>query len=277
MRLFAWHDAHPVTLFLVLLKRYGPDFLTWDAQALRESIVEDFKATGISFLNWQKIEAVRTVLLATSPWTEWEVFEKVVQALNNNEVDVEVVQHCPVSRLMVGVDIMGQLDSDPRIPDKMNPETPSWSAEVMGYIAACAVEDAVTFLPEPLDFAQHVLSEPRYVCPDCGNDDKNDLEDGVCDVCSGRFADEYPFNGQPAAGAPPDAGRNLRYYLKRDPAAVESTFRNWVDAGPPKGGVDLDDAIQLQAGKILVAHRYMLERRTQLQQQLESLKDWVAT
>ena len=274
IRLFGWHDAHPITLFFVLLKRFGTDFLTWDPAALRAEIVESFQATGIAATNWQKIEAVRTVLLVTSPWTEWEVFEKVIQALNNNQVDPGIVQKCSLSRLMAGVDMMNQLDSNPSIPDNLNPDTPPWSDEVQAYVAACAVEEGVMYLPPPLDFAQVTLSQPTYKCRDCGNEDTDDLADGLCDVCVGRFRHERPFSGLPDV-VPEKEGRNIvRFYL-RDPSEVRPMFDAWVAKRP--AGFDPDNAVELQAGKLLVAYDYMLLRRRQLQEQLESLRQWVGT
>lgn len=175
IRLFSWHDAHPIALFMVLLKRFGADFLEWDPHALRKEIVSSFEATSVSELNWNKIEAARTAVLVSSPWSEWHVFEKVVQGLNNNEVDPEVGQPASLPQLMAGVDILSGLDSDMK-----------FSKEVAAYVAACALEAGVIYLPPPLDFAQTMLSEPQYYCRDCKSVG-DDILDGRCDNCVGRF------------------------------------------------------------------------------------------
>ena len=263
IRFFSYHDAHPIALGMVILDRFGPKSMDWDHDALRKEIVDDFKATSVSDHNWQKIQAFRTILLVSSPWYEWEVFENVVQALNNNIPDPEVVQRCSVAQLMAGVDIINEVREEP------------FSEDVSRYIAACAIENGITYLPEPLAFAQEALSEPQYICKDCGNVEDDDHEDGRCDVCVRRFDDEKNLNGKPAPGTPAGMGKNVTRFVKRDPSAAKEQFEAWKGVGDGEVDVDREDPAQVQAAKLVVAYRYMIGRRKELVEQLEELKTWV--
>lgn len=261
IRFFSYHDAHPIALGMVVLERFGPEAVEWEAEALKTEIIKSFKATSISDHNWQKLQAFRAILLATSPWSEWEVFENVMQAFNNNIPNPEIVQRCTVAQLMAGVDIMNEIREEEFHP------------EVERYISACAIEDGITCLPGPLAFAQETLSEPQYRCRDCGNEDDDDLEDGRCDVCVERYADERNLNRKPAPHVPDGIGRNIERFLKRDPAGVKELFERWK--GSEQEDVDHEDPVQVQAAKLVVAHKYMLQRRGELVEQLKELKSWV--
>jgi hypothetical protein len=263
IRFFSYHDAHPIALGMVVLERFGPEALDWEHDTLRREIVEDFNATSVSDHNWQKIQAFRTLLLATSPWQEWEVFENVIQALNNNIPDPEMVQRCSVAQIMAGVDIINEIRSEP------------FGVDVARYVAACAIENGVTYLPDPLGFARETLADPQYVCMDCGNVDDDDLTDDRCDVCTRRFEDHRPLNGKPADGVPESAGKKLQKFKKRDPAAAEEQFEAWKNIDDGVADVDAENPAHVQAAKLVVAYRYMLRRRRELVEQLEELKSWV--
>lgn len=263
IRLFSYHDAHPVVLGMVLMKAFDLDWLDWDYEVLRSEIVRHFNATGVSDHNWQKIQAFRVLMNATSPWTEYDVFENIIQALNNNIPDFEIVQMATVSQLLAGVDMINTVRKN------------DFSEEVAGYVAACAIENGITYLPEPLDFAAEKLSEPMYVCNDCGMRDRDTFFDGRCDVCCERFADDRPLNGKPNPKIPSACGTNISTYLKRDPAKVEERFEEL--RGLEVADIDAKSTVDVQAAKLVVAHKYRRQRREELSEQLEELKSWVKT
>jgi len=262
IRFFSFHDAHPIALGMVCMEKFGVEWFEWSPEALRHAILKEFKATSISEHNWQKIQAFRTLLLVTSPWSEWEVFENIIQALNNNVPDIHLTQVCTLSQLMAGVDTINQIRDE------------EFGDEVEGYVAACAMDAGVTFLPEPLDFAQDRLSEPQYECLDCGNVDAADLNDGRCDVCCERFSDDRPLNQQPNPQLPASCGTNIRTFLKRDPTKVWGRFGELKKSTTE---INEDSPVDVQALKLLVAHKYTQQRRKELVEQLEELKGWVST
>jgi hypothetical protein len=262
-RYFNYHDAHPVALTMALLEKFGSEWFDWEGGALRKEIEVTFNSPVISEHNWQKIQAVRALTETVGFWKEWHIFEKVIQALNNNVPRFDVSQRCTLAQLMAGVDIAHSI------------REMEHGEEIQKYVAACAIDQGITYLPPPLDFAQEELSEPRYRCKDCGTDALDDL-DGRCDFCCGRFQDGRPLNFEPSKSVPDSVGRNVIKYLVRDPAAAKKRFEELKTQD--RNAVDLNDesAEDVQAAKLIVAYDYMRLRRKQMVDQLEELKSWMA-
>jgi rubrerythrin len=265
VRFFSYHDAHPVAIVMVLLEAYGVEWIEWEPEVLREEIVKTFDATSVSENNWQKIQAVRTLMTTVGHWKEWQIFEKILQALNNNIPRFDMVQRCTVAQLMAGIDIAQQIRSE------------SYEDEVRRYVAACAIDQGVFYLPPPLDFAQEVLSQPMYRCKVCGNVDTDDL-DGRCDLCVGRFTDKHPLNFKPSPAVDKDTGTNVtRYLLRGDPSPIKDRFDHVLKTGIDNVIMSDEKTEDVQALKLVVAYEYMRLRRRQLVEQLEELKDWVSS
>jgi hypothetical protein len=262
VRFFSYHEAHPVAITIVLLEKFGVDWFEWEPEALKSEILQTFKATSVSEHNWQKIQAIRTLTRSTNFWEEWSAFEKVIQALNNNIPRFDIAQRCTMSQMMAGVDIANQIRDE------------SYAEEVQRYIAACSLDEGVTYLPSPLDFAQRILSSPMYRCKICGNIDADDL-DGRCDFCTGRFTDEHPLNFKPNPKLPGSVGREIERYLLRDPSVIEARYKEVLAAGYSNVKFDDNSNEDVQALKLVVASEYMNDRRKQLVDQLEELKSWV--
>jgi hypothetical protein len=262
IRFFSFHDAHPVALTLVLMEKFGPDWLEWEADTLKKEILVTFRATSVSEHNWQKIQAVRTLTATVGFWNEWPIFEKIIQALNNNIPRFDITQRCTLSQLMAGVDIANTIRRE------------VYGDEPTRYVAACALDEGVVYLPAPLDFAQRVLSEPSYRCKVCGNVDTDDM-DGRCDFCTARFADERPINLKPSKYVHASAGRDVEKFLLRDPASVEARYIELRDKGVEGLALSEDVTEDVQASKLMVAYEYMHLRNRQLTEQLEELKSWV--
>jgi hypothetical protein len=262
IRFFSFHDAHPVALTLVLMEKFGTEWLEWEPDTLKQEILTTFRATSVSEHNWQKIQAVRVLTSTMGFWNEWHIFEKIIQALNNNVPRFDIIQRCTISQLMAGVDIANTVRREP------------YGDEIQRYVAACALDEGVICLPTPLDFAQRVLSEPTYTCRVCGNVDTDDL-DGRCDFCTARFTDERPLNMKPSPGVPASAGTSVDKYLLRDPAPVEKRFLELKEKGPVALKLDENKTEDVQAAKLMVAYEYMQKRNQQLTDQLEELKSWV--
>lgn len=262
VRFFSYHDAHPVAITFVLMEKFGVDWFEWEPETLRGEILVTFKATSISEHNWQKIQAVRTLTNTVGFWKEWHIFEKIIQALNNNIPRFDISQRGTMSQLMAGVDIANQIRNE------------EYGDEIHRYIAACALDDGITYLPAPLEFAQRVLSQPMYRCRVCGKIDLDDL-DGKCDFCCGRFTDEHPLNFKPNPKLPEEAGNNVEKYLQRDPAEIEKRFKEVIEKGHDKITFSDISNVDVQTVKLVVASEYMDLRRRQLIDQLEELKSWV--
>jgi hypothetical protein len=264
VRFFSYHDAHPVALLMVLIEKFGVDWFEWDHDVLKDEILEEFNATSVSPHNWEKIQACRTLVLTVGHWKEWNIFEKIIQALNNNMPRFDIAQRCTVAQLMAGIDIVKQV----RVEEHED--------EVARYIAACAIDEGVFYLPPPLDFAQEVLSQPMYRCKVCGNVDTDDL-DGRCDFCVGRFSDDHPFNFRVNPIVPDDVGNDVEKFLLRgDPGLAQRKFDKILEVGIDNVNLSDEKTEDVQAIKLVVACEYMRKRRQQLVEQLEELKDWVS-
>ena len=279
-RLLRYHDAHPITFMMVLMKGFkeleekqpaqdedrsyfGLDWLEWDPEVLHSEIRGLYGAVTISEHNWQKIQALRTLMTSVGFWHEWEVFEKVIHALNNNVPRFDVAQPCSMAQLMAGVDIANSMRRD------------GFGDEIKRYVAACAMEEGVMYLPPPLDFAQDILSEPKYRCLDCGRIDYDDLTDDRCDFCSGRFSDDHPLSFRANPAVPEDKGRNIVRYKLRDPGPAKVRFDEWKLKDPSEIDVDDTSMADVQAAKLVVAYNYMKLRQGQLSSQLKELEAWV--
>jgi hypothetical protein len=264
VRFFSYHDAHPMALVMVLLEKFGADWFEWDPDVLKEEILREFNATSVSPHNWEKIQACRTLVGTVGHWKEWNIFEKIIQALNNNIPRFDIAQRCTIPQLMAGLDMIEQI------------RTNEYEEEIARYIGACAMEQGVFYLPPPLDFAQEVLSQPMYRCRVCGNVDSDDL-DGRCDFCVGRFSDDRPFNFKPNPIVPDGVGENVeRYLLRGDPGLIQKRFNEILKNGIDKVTLSDEKTEDVQSIKLMVAYEYMRLRRTQLVEQLEELKDWVS-
>jgi len=148
--LLAHHDAHPFVLDLLLLKSFGTDYYAWDAKTIWSELQSMFSTT-VSDMNKNKIEAMRTLHITDSPWRSWQVFEKVVQALNNNIPQFDITQRCSLPQLWNAVGIMGTTRNEP------------FQEEVPPYVAAVLLDEDVAYCPDTLRFASPLIRENKAV------------------------------------------------------------------------------------------------------------------
>ena len=261
--LFVHQDVHPVVIDFALLRVFGVAWHGWEAETIWSEIHRAFK-TQISEIARAKIMAVKTCRVSSGPWESWQVFEKVIQVFNNNQPRWDLMQAPGIEQLYAGIDIMDTLEKRP------------FSDEVKLYIAAACHNEDVLFLPPPLDFVQVEVSQPHYVCQDCGNEDSALFHDGICDTCTEKWTGG-------SMGGRPDTellaqgkGRNLKTVLRFDP---DSTQRLW-DTVKGRKTPDVADSLEetaegTQVAKLLLARDYMNLRRRQLADQLTALKSWL--
>ena len=139
INLFQHPDAHPLALDLALLRRYGPEWLTWEAETLEIRIPMDFKTKSLAALNFEKIMAVKTLHLTTSFWRHWDIFSSCVGPLNGQFPDFEVMQAPTYGEVVVAADIANRIRTDV-----------TWSEEVTRYIEVVMRHDGVVVGIEPL-------------------------------------------------------------------------------------------------------------------------------
>jgi hypothetical protein len=257
--LFTHHDTHPVVLDLSLMRQFGLDWLSWDIATVWSEIKTEFK-TEISELSRAKIQTVKTCHVSAMPWTKWQVFEKVMQGLNNNIPTFELMQAPTLEQLYAGVDILATI------------RKVEFSDEVKLYMASSVQLEEITFVPPPLDFIQQEVARPHYRCNDCGNVESALFHDGSCTVCTNKVSPEKGASLLPDLDA--KVGRSL------DSAYMypyEHILARWNEVHTkPTASVDFKETEEdIQIAKLMLARDYMNVRRRQLADQLTSLKSWL--
>jgi hypothetical protein len=261
--LFTHHDSHPVVLDFALLRSFGMGWMDWEPETVWSEIQKTFQSQ-ISELARAKVQAVKTMHVSPAPWESWQVFEKVIQALNNNIPRWDLMQAPALEQLYAGVDIMDTIQRNP------------FSDEVKLYMAAAVLHENVLFVPPPLDFIQVEVSQPHYVCIDCGNHEAALFHDGVCDTCTQKWADGM-MSGRPD----PDLlaqgrGRNVKTILRYDPDSTEELWRKVNDKSLAAAESEVPETADgTQVARLLVARDYMNIRRRQMADQLTALKTWL--
>lgn len=138
--IFHHPDAHPIVLDLLLLKKYGPEWMGWETETVEMRIPEDFK-TSVSEANINKIHAVNALHLVDSFWERWEVFLPCVMSFNGIIPNFDMMQVPSIAQVLVAIDVAN------RIRDDM-----TWSTEIKHFIESVYRHDGVFFPVPPADF-----------------------------------------------------------------------------------------------------------------------------
>jgi hypothetical protein len=143
-------DAHPIALDMLVLQRYGPEWLTWEPETLHVLVPVDFKTPSLSDLNHAKLQACKTLHLVDSFWHRWEVFVACAMPFNNELPDFKTMQVPTAAQCLVAIDIAHRIR-----------EENDWSEEVKGFIAAVYKHDDIYLPLPPADFV--TLDVPESV------------------------------------------------------------------------------------------------------------------
>lgn len=142
-------DAHPIALDAAMVRRYGAEWLGWEAETLRVLIPEDFKTPSVSELNIAKLQACKTLHLVDDFWARWEVFSACLMPFNSEFPDFRTMPVPTVAQCLVAVDIAGRIREE------------AWSDEMKAYFRTVYAHDGI-FLPlPPIDFV--TLEVPEEV------------------------------------------------------------------------------------------------------------------
>ncbi len=143
-------DAHPIVLDLLLVRKYGHEWLDWEPETLQLVVPQDFNTPTFSELNLSKIQACKALHLVDTFWQQWEVFIACAMPFNNEFPDFRIMQVPTVAQCLVAVDIANRIRDDA-----------AWSNEMKEYLATVYHHDGI-FLPlPPVDFV--VLAAPEEI------------------------------------------------------------------------------------------------------------------
>jgi hypothetical protein len=143
INIFQHPDSHPYVLDLLLLRKYGPDWMEWEPETLRAYILHDFPTTSVSDLALSKLNAMKTLHYVGTFWTNWEVFLACTMPLNGLFPDFVHMQIPNTAQCAVAVETAGRVRDDVK-----------WSDELRSYLATACKFDGIFCPPEPLDFVE---------------------------------------------------------------------------------------------------------------------------
>lgn len=221
---------------MTLSSYFGRDWVTWEPETLWISLSR--RGVEPSAHARAKIHAVRTLLRTDSFFRRWEVFYLCCQALNGNLPDFDLCR--PAS--------LPQLFHVAWVADQLRPGV-AYGDEVCRWVAACALNDGVVFLPPPLEFAQKAAEMVEYRCRRCGNVDP-DEDTPECDWC----------------GAPPEFLERKPKYL--DPELIRPLW-DLVKDKPSDSVVLKEDLVGIHLARLLVARDYLNSRKTMAEDQVK--------
>lgn len=136
-------DAHPITLDLMLIKKYGPEWLLLEPETLQEIVPQDFKTQALSDLNLSKLQACKTLHATEGFWERWEVFTWCTMPFNGEFPDFEVMQVPTIAQALVAVDCAHRIRDDVK-----------WSLEVEKYLEQLHLHEGILLPIAPLDFVK---------------------------------------------------------------------------------------------------------------------------
>ncbi|MCH8348066.1 MAG: hypothetical protein IH901_06200 [Proteobacteria bacterium] len=141
VNLFQQPEAHPTVLDLVLLRKYGPEWLTWEPETLAWRIPQDFRSSGVSDLNMHKIQAMKTLHFNDDYWMQWEVFNWCLQPFNNQYPNFDILQVPSTAQIAVAVSTAADVRGDAH-----------WSDEVEQFMRSVCRFDGIFYPRKPLAF-----------------------------------------------------------------------------------------------------------------------------
>jgi len=234
---FSDDRTHPVAMGAACDALFGADWLTWEQRALRDELrMHGFETTEVTS---QKLAAYRCARVTVGPWADWEIFENVGHAFNGGVTNFELRQPLTVAECAVAVDCLRQC------------RVVTFTENVKKYIAACAATDEFLYLPDPLTFAMPYLCPQMYICHEHGGRELDDLVDGRCDLCVGRYEDgelvDRPLEGLENRGA------NIQRFSLYDYAPIATKYEALALLDLDTVQLDVNE-VDVQVAKLLDAN-----------------------
>lgn len=124
----------------LLMERFGTAWIHWIPLVIRETLFDGQQNTIIE----NKIQALATCLSTDTPWLEWHIFENVGKAFNHQVPNFGRIQPLTPGECAATMEIMDELVE----PDN------DFSNEVLIYVAGCAKERGLVYLPEEYSISQ---------------------------------------------------------------------------------------------------------------------------
>jgi hypothetical protein len=172
-------DAHPLVLALMLLDKYGPEYIDWHPDVLKLTLERD--KIQVSNSAWTKVLAGRVALNSPSPWRQWEVFHWLCRALNGMTPNFTYFEKPEIGHLVSGFETMKACD----------PKRPTGFA-IDKFVATVFQDEGIAFVPPPLDFCTRELEGRQLECTSCGAKHRDD-NDTKCISCGSSSLKKLPY------------------------------------------------------------------------------------
>jgi hypothetical protein len=196
---------HLLTVSVILTDAFGPEFLLWEFETLREMC--EAKWGTIGDLTWQQIMALVVLHAHEGFWKEWEIFENITAAINGEYPIFSYVQPPDPEEIAIALVTAAKVDSH------------AYSDEVRDYIVAACLNDGLWYFDgTPIAMCQENLQ--TY-------DRRLGIERRYGDVAK-ALAVHDGFYDDPDTAAEVQANkvREIDLVLKRYNAAVNKQLRN---------------------------------------------------
>ena len=256
--LFDSPDANAIALGAACDLKFGPEWLTWEIRTIRDEL--SMQGHNIDELVSQKLAAYKVCKTTIGPWTDVTIFENVGMLFNNRIPNVEIHQPMSVAECAVTVECLRMC----RIV--------TFTEEVKKYIAACAAATEFMYLPDPLSFCMPYLCRTMYYCNEHGGVEIDDLIDGKCDLCVGRYEDGELIDA-PIAGLE-NRGTDITKFSEYDYAPIAQKYEALavIDIDSVQLGLN---TIDIQVARLLDVNSYRKRRMAQVTQQLGKVTSYV--
>lgn len=216
-------EAHPLVIYAKVNELLlDSDWFHYSPDTLMVLIDKKIAPLQISKHNLNKLLAVQSILTSDAAWQHYEVFLAIMQALNTGTISPDIlhITENPLPYLFQTVELMNILRKQ------------EFSKEVKLFCAGIFLHENVHYCPEPLDFCQTDVSQPKYECNKCGNTGSA-LPPfiGTCLECA-KVHDleetQKPFNFKPPEDAEihGDIKITLTYTFEEEKSAIKSVWKN---------------------------------------------------
>lgn len=123
--IFIKNNVNPIVYFLLLIKKYGYQWVDFDSHALIKAVEKDFLLSRpIADIPINKIMSAKVANNGNTVYTSRHAFEKVIRSFNNKPIDflTREVEDLELKDFVFGLDILNRVTPYDNIYDNFSPE-----------------------------------------------------------------------------------------------------------------------------------------------------------
>jgi len=220
-----------------ILTELWPDWAYQEPETTATMLRAFTKQGAVNPIIRTKINALKVIHGSEGPWVDWEIFQWVCQAFNDELADFSNAYRPELGELFIAMETMDELRPMPL------------SDEVVRWMAACCLDLGLVYVPQPLDFLNKLLAQVEYRCVRCGNIDL-DEDNNKCDTC----------------GAPDSSLVRQPRYI--DPKIIEGAWAAAQNENPLE--LRLGETVKgVHLAKLVAARLAAADRRAQKERELD--------